>query len=184
MTDETIQDRVERAQSQSMEMTLVDTDPVVVQVYNEDSDRIHTVVPQSVHCSCEDHTYRGAICKHIIALLDAQGHVGDLMRGYLKEHRADLESEANETKDRLDDLLFQCEQITGVLTELDVDQDLERTDEAGMRLLQEGAEVGDAAVVEDNPEDLTDEDTRNEFEAMVADLTGSASGAGGDGGAQ
>jgi len=174
MTDETIQDRVERAQSQSMEMTLVDTDPVVVQVYNEDSDRIHTVVPQSVHCSCEDHTYRGAICKHIIALLGTEGHVGDLMRGHLKEHRASIESEANEVKDRLDDLLFQQKQITEVLNELDIDQDMERTDEAGMRLLQEGAEVGDAAIVEDSPEDLTDEDTRTEFESMVADLTGDA----------
>jgi hypothetical protein len=171
-----------------MEKTLVDTDPVVVQVHNEDSDRIHTVVPQSVHCSCEDHTYRGAICKHIIDLLGTDGHsenlpdspqavsqsstdVGDLMRGYLKEHRADLESEANETRDRLDDLLFQCKQITGVLSELDIDQDMEQTDEAGMRLLQEGAEVGDAAIVEDNPTDLTDDEARSEFESMVADLT-------------
>jgi len=184
MTDETIQDRVERAQSQNMEMTLVDTDPVVVQVFNEDSDRIHTVVPQSVHCSCEDHTYRGAICKHIIALLGVEGHVGELMREELKEHRASIESEANEVKDRLDDLLFQQQQITEVLSELDIDQDMQRTDEAGMRLLQEGQEVGDAAIVEDDPVDQTPEETRSEFETMVADLTGSASGAGGDGGAQ
>lgn len=189
MTDETIQDRVERAQSQSMEMTLVDTDPVVVQVFNEDSDRIHTVIPQSVHCSCEDHTYRGAICKHIIALLDTEGHsgnpkgdpqavsqsstdVGELMREELKEHRASIESEANEVKDRLDDLLFQQKQITGVLSELNVDQDMERTDEAGMRLLQEGAKVGDAAIVDDEEAtDLTPEESRTEFESMVADLT-------------
>lgn len=190
MTDETIQDRVARAQSQTMEMTLVDTNPLVVQVYNEDSDRIHTVIPQSVHCSCEDHTYRGYICKHIIAVLQTEGHsedatssdrqlktaeVGELMREKLKARRAEMECEANETKERLDDLLFQCRQITDVLSELEIDQDMETTDEAGMRLLQEGLEVGDAAIVEDDPVDQTPEEARTEFEAMVADLTGGES---------
>jgi len=167
-----IQERVERSRSNDLEFTLVDTNPVVIQVYSNKSDRIHTVVPQSVHCSCEDHTYRGAVCYHIIALLDADGHIGDLMQESIKEHRADVEKQANEVKDRLDDLLFQQEQITAVLSELGIDQDLERTDEDAMEMLASGVAAGDAAVVPDEEaEDLTDEESRDEFEQLVGDLT-------------
>lgn len=176
MTDQNIQDRVNRAQSQTMELTLVDTEPFVVQVANEESDRVHTVVPESVHCSCEDHTYRGYICKHIISVLQTEDQFGELMEEELKEHRAELESEANEAKERLDDLLFQCHQITDVFSELNIDQSMESTDKDAMRLLQKGVEARDAAIVENNPVDQSSEEARSEFEELVADLTAQGEG--------
>lgn len=172
MTTETVADRVERARSEDMEATLIDNDPVVVQVHNTASDRIHTVIPESIHCSCEDHTYRSELCKHLIFLLMQDGHIGAITAKHIKDYRADLESEANDARERLDDLLFKCRQITDLLSELDVDQDMGQTDREGIEMLQEAVETGDAAIVnDDDAVDQTPDEFRDEFESLVAELT-------------
>lgn len=171
MTDQTVQERVARAQSQEMELTLVDTDPIVVQVYNETSDRIHTVVPESMHCSCEDHTYRGYICKHIIALLDAGGHVGEIMREEIKQEKNECYVEAEALRDEIEDVMFRADQITAVLNALDVDQQMQSTDEAAVEMLQMDEEpVEDSQELAEIKADLNTDDD-DEFERMVAELT-------------
>lgn len=159
MTDETIQDRAERAQSQEMEITLIDTEPVVVQVYNEDSDRIHTVVPDSIHCSCEDHTYRGIICKHLLVLLQEDGHIGDQTREALKQKRNDLGESITEAQERLDELRSQRNTITEALSAVGAMQISEESVGDIIDGIQAEAEARSEAEDEPSP-----------FEQMVDDL--------------
>lgn len=149
MTGETVSERIERARSQNMDASLVDTDPVVVQVYNDDSDRIHTVIPESVHCSCEDHTYRSTICKHIIRLLLDDSHLGEVMREALTEYRNDVENRLVDLQAEVEELQYEREAVTEVLNELDLDHDAPSTDGAGAELV---ASIGSEEPREDSDE--------------------------------
>lgn len=172
MTDQTIEDRVERAQSQDMELTLVDTDPVVVQVYNGTSDRIHTVIPESVHCSCEDHTYRGMLCKHLIAVLDSDGHIGEIMREEIKQEKNQCYGEAEALRDELETTLDRAEAITEVLNVLGVEQQMAQTDQDAIQMLTETEEqVTDSQELAEIKAELNTDDD-DEFAEMVENLTG------------
>jgi tRNA U55 pseudouridine synthase TruB len=154
MTDEmtSIEDRIERQQSQEMNITVVDTDPVIVQVHNTYSDRIHTVVPSSAHCSCEDHTYRGAICKHMLELLQHEGHIGEITRESIKQEREAIQTECAELQRKLDTLRSQRTQISAAL------------DAVGASHAQKQTEADILAVA-------NDEQIGDVFSEMVADLT-------------
>lgn len=158
MTDETIQDRVERAESENMEVSLVDMDPLVVQVYNEASDRIHTVIPASVHCSCEDSTYRDTICKHLITLLQSEGHVGDTARESLKQRRNSLGGEITEKTEQLNELRSERDAIVDALGAVGASQVAESTVEDVLDGFQVEAEAVNSA------------ETDSPFEQMVDDL--------------
>lgn len=171
MTEETIQERVERAQSQEMNATIVRNDPVIVQVHNEASDRIHTVVPDAVHCSCEDHTYRGEVCKHIIELLQDEGHVGDIMREAIKQDRNDiqeLQAEVKEQirslKERMNELQEQREKISATLNALDLDHVSNATIEESLEAVSE-TEVRSAS-------GAGGDTTAETFEEMISSLSG------------
>lgn len=168
MTDETIEQRIERAQSQHMEVSLVDTDPVIVQVYNEESDRIHTVVPDSIHCSCEDHTYRDSICKHMIELLQQEGHIGEITREALKDRREEIQVKQADMQSEMDALQEEREQISDALTALDLSHMREETVGDIIDGIQAEAEARAGGADED------DSDEESPFEQMVADLAGDA----------
>lgn len=173
MEDNTVEARINRARSEEMDVTVESTDPHIVQVHNQESGTVHTVVPKALHCSCEDHTYRGVICKHMISLMDDDGPAASAMQEAVKEHRADLRSIAQELQEEQDEVLEECGAITDLLDGLNIDQDLAETDEAGMELLQRGVEQNDAAIVPDSEaEDQTPDEVRDEFEEMIADVTG------------
>jgi hypothetical protein len=70
MTDTTaVDERIERAKQRDLHYEMVADDPLVVQIDSENSGRVHTVVPSTLHCSCEDHTYRNTLCYHLCFLL-------------------------------------------------------------------------------------------------------------------
>lgn len=115
MTLETIEDRADRAQNEELTATVVETNPLVVQVHNEDSDSIHTVVPSAGHCSGEDHTYRGMVCKHLLFLMQQDGDIGEITRESLKEQRNELDSQIDELHRELESVTDERDQITAAL---------------------------------------------------------------------
>jgi hypothetical protein len=129
---------------------------MVVLVHNEESDRTHTVVPDAGHCSCEDHTYRDTVCKHLLFLLQQAGHIGHTTRESIKEQRHTLEQRSVELRAAIDTIENKIEQITTALDAVDADQDMERTGEE---------------VVEAIQADL-DEDDADEFAQFVDDMVG------------
>ena len=122
MTDE-ISTRVSRARSESIDLTVVDTDPTIVQAHNTSSDRIHTVVPRAIHCSCEDHTYRGYICKHIIALLDDDSDASDSMYDSLVDRKSGLQDDIDELRSEIDEYASEVSEIELVIETVDVEDD-------------------------------------------------------------
>lgn len=141
-----VQTRVERAQSEPMEITIVSNEPLVVEVYNEESDRVHTVVPSAVHCSCEDSTYRNVVlCKHQIAVLTEGEEPGDgvlsaTMAEDVRQYRATMHNAVLELHDQIEEIQSEIErlddrkhQIDAVLNELDISHAKEST---GRELLE------------------------------------------------
>jgi hypothetical protein len=169
MTNETIESRVERAQSQEMDVTLVDTEPVIVQVYNEESDRIHTVIPDAVHCSCEDHTYRDIICKHLIVLLQDDGNIGEQTREAVRLERNEIDREITEMQNQITDRKAQRDAINEALSA--VGAELIADDTVGDIIDGLEAEAEARSEAEDEP---------SAFERMVEDLQSSASQQSGD----
>ena len=122
MTDE-ISTRVSRARSEPIDLTVVDTDPTVVQAHNTSSDRIHTVVPRAIHCSCEDHTYRGYICKHIIALLDDDSNASNGMYDALVDRKYGLQDDIDELRSEIDEYSSKVSEIESVIEKVDIGAD-------------------------------------------------------------
>lgn len=146
-----IVDRLERAKAESMQTQLVSDDPCVLQVTNEDSDRVHTVVPESAHCSCEDHTYRGLVCKHMLVILLGE-HSGPMAEG--------LDQVADTKSQRLSDLYDESETVAEEISDIDTALALTDSDTTGW----EDAEP----VTIESPDERPYKD---EFDSMVAKLT-------------
>lgn len=120
MVNETIDDRLERAQAEEMTLSVSETDPVIVLIHNKDSDRVHTVVPSATHCSCEDQTYRSRVCKHMLTCLLDDGEVGSLMAESLRTEREDMQERMADLNDELSSLKAQRKQISSALDAADV----------------------------------------------------------------
>lgn len=172
MTDETttVEERARRAEEQDMTVTLVDNDPIVVQVYNDDSDRIHTVIPESMHCSCEDHTYRNTVCKHILRLMQDDGHIGGATREALKAERGEIQEQMADLQAQMDTLQSERTQISAALNAVDASHVADETVQDVIEGMQAEAEARSAS---GEGEDGSEEDEADgEFEQMVADLSG------------
>lgn len=203
MTDsnQDVSTRIDRARREQMDVSQVTEDSLLVlQVYNSQSDRFHTVIPGSGHCSCEDHTYRHVVCKHLAAVL-LHDEYGERAADELQAFHSDLESRANRIRDDLDELerelnrvLGTYDQITSALAEVSADMVRDETELDAIEMLQSGVTAGDAAIVDESRSDssgtgetqrvstdvddsdavdLTDEETRDELQTMVDELTGS-----------
>ena len=154
-----IADRLERAESEQMDTRVVSDDPLVFEVTNKASDRVHTVVPESVHCSCEDHTYRGAVCKHMLVIL-------------LSDHSAQmadaLDQEAVEATESLIELNEEAESLQHQIAT--IDSALALTDSE-----QSVPEDWEPAVPETGPESTNTKSESSprmdEFDQMVGKLT-------------
>lgn len=129
MTQQTLQERIERAQSQTMDVTLVEEDPVIVQSSREGSDQVHTQVLDAVHCSCQDATYRNVICRHLLGILMDDGHLGDVAREAVLDKRDELVSEYGTISERMerlerrkDSVQEERKMLSSVIEELDTMQ--------------------------------------------------------------
>lgn len=185
MTHETVSRRVQRAKSQDMELTIVETDPVVVQVDSEASDQTHMVVPESIQCSCEEEGY---FCTHQIVVLDSGDHPGELLRDALAKEKNDCFVERSEINDKIeeledereieeleakqDELADRADRITDLLNELDLDQSMNSTKEDAIEMLQMRDPVYEDSqeLAEMKAELLADNE--DEFEELVAKFTG------------
>lgn len=112
--EQTMQDQVDRVRSQSWKITTTKEDPVTVEVSNPDRNRTHTVVPYKFACSCTVQGEVGMFCDHLIALADADGFAGALIREYLKERTNTYTEESDTTEEERD-------QISALLHALDLD---------------------------------------------------------------
>lgn len=156
MADETdTLDRIERARSEPMTASVVDSDPLVVQVDNESNDTVHTVVPESLHCSCEDHTYRGAVCKHlaIIALGEDESvepELRDIVRNSITDELMGLEGELLRLRNQIEEIESEQEQYRTLRGEMEsaLDQDQQAS--------EEDASISDDGAVEEVVEMVTD----------------------------
>lgn len=148
---------MERAQSQNMTVETVDTDPFVLSVTNETSDRVHTVIPKSLHCSCEDHTYRDMMCKHLIAVLDDE-ELGEKARGLMADRRNEIDRQLDDLYVEVNELESTRKSVQAVFNELDLDHDAPETNEAVTELVHEmKAEPGTTLSKSTELQELTSE---------------------------
>jgi len=154
-----IAERLERAESEQMDTRVVSDDPLVFEVTNEASDRVHTVVPESVHCSCEDHTYRGAVCKHMLALL--LGDHADPMADALDQEAAEATERLIELNSEAESLQHQIASIDSALALTDSEQSVPEDWEPAVPDNSEQVEIQSA----------TADTSMDEFDSMVAKLT-------------
>lgn len=94
-------DRLQRAQTESMEHWIEHEDPAIIMVENKDSGSVHSIVPGAMKCSCPDNTYRNLIDKHILYVLQQDDKAGDLIRDGLRSHADDLKDEYEQLQDEL-----------------------------------------------------------------------------------
>lgn len=179
MTSETIdaEDRVRRAQNEEMEAHVVRQDPLVVEVDNESSDSTHAVLPDALYCDCEDHRYRGAVCKHMIFLANREDWIAEAVRQALTDQLTELQSEEMHLRDRLRSISQERDQIETVRSSLDVVLSYDGPPEGhprnpwGSDDIEEALEDADIDAEEIVEEIESDEDDGDdEFRSMVEDL--------------
>jgi hypothetical protein len=107
-----VQDRIERARTRDLEVTIESAQPLVASVYSAHSDSMHTVVPQALHCSCEDNTYRGPLCYHLIAILlqevDGESDAIDAVHAHARDALSDR---MTEIQDEYVDLISEVSEL-------------------------------------------------------------------------
>ncbi len=171
MQNETISmaDRIERARTEELVVDVVTMDPLVVNVHNETSDRVHTTVPDSLHCSCEDHQYRNTICKHLVFLADSDDWIAEAVRQQMTDKLKSLQEREMALRDQLESIAEDREQIDAVRSELDVvldySEDVSADNEGSFDSDWQGNTFeGMVEVAEEEPEEAG-------FASMVRDLT-------------
>lgn len=124
-TTSDIESRLERARSESMDIvTIAESDDLtVLNVINETKETQHTVVPEALHCSCEDHTYRDAICKHLLFVADNDPTADSTrrVRQAITDELTSLTDEHTEIKAKERELRSQIDQLKSVRSQFDTD---------------------------------------------------------------
>jgi hypothetical protein len=162
-----IESRIARAQSQEMEIEEVSSSPLVVEVANRSSGRIHTVLPETVYCSCEDHTYRDSLCKHLIFVADGSDYIAEELRQSMTDDLLAMQSEAQELRSRLREIESKQAQYTAVRESLDTV--LQYTDSPDDRTEDE-SEATDTALEPDTTE-ASEPEEHSEFRRMVSEIS-------------
>jgi hypothetical protein len=162
-----VESRIARAQSQEMAIEVVSDSPLVVEVSNETSGRIHTVLPETVHCSCEDHTYRESLCKHLIFVADGTDYIAEELRQSMTDDLMAMQSEAQELRSRLREIESKQAQYNTVRESLDTvlqysDPDTDRTEDE--------SEATDTALEPDATE-ASEPEEHSEFRRMVSEIS-------------
>lgn len=90
-----VQERLRRARSESMDSEVTSLDPLVVDVTNDDSGNSYMVVPDAGKCSCPDHQHRDVVCKHMLflAVQDADTVSAEAVRGHITDRMLELQDE-------------------------------------------------------------------------------------------
>lgn len=150
-----IHDRIERAQERAdeLDVAIVSEDPLVVHVDSDHSDRVHTVVPESLHCSCEDHTYRDTVCYHLIHLMigdDIPDVAQEAARLALTDELTSMQAREMELRAEIEAIYEQREDFQAVRDEMD---------------------MKDYGLGTDHGSEATDDDVRDSFRGMVEDLS-------------
>lgn len=143
--ESTFQDQVRHVRSREWDLMITENEPVSVVVSDQDRDRKQTVRPCETSCSCSVQGDIGLFCDHLIAVLDDDDYEGALTREYLKEWRNDLEVQACKTQGSTEAIEEKISKITEVLTAIDADQSMARTQFEMVSAMREtaGAEAGD-----------------------------------------
>jgi hypothetical protein len=163
--NEWFEDQVQRVRDTPWDISIIETEPVVARVQNEDLEREDDVTPESIHCSCTAHGGETPFCDHIIALLDADCYAGSLMREYLKERKNELESQQSRSQASAPTIQEEIDDIMSLLVAIDIDDfSLARTNAELIQLFGEGADEEEANHIQNAPK--PDED-RDAFEEMV-----------------
>jgi hypothetical protein len=171
MTDQNyIRDRIERAQNRAddLDVTVVDTDPVVAQIDSDHSGSIHTVVPGSLHCSCEDNTYRDGPCYHLIHLMigdDVPTAVAEEARLALTDRLVDMQDREMELRAEIREIETEREAISNIREEMEMpDYGLGDNHGSGKPNDVPAEDVVEQLKLEDNKQD-------DEFRQMIEDLS-------------
>lgn len=163
--NERFEDQVQRVRDTPWDISIIETEPVVARVQNEDLEREDDVTPESIHCSCTAHDGETLFCDHIIALLDAECYAGSLMREYLKERKNGLENQQSRSQGSTPTVQEEIDDIMSLLVAIDIDDfSLARTNADLMQLFGEGADDEETNHIQNAPK--PDED-RDAFEEMV-----------------
>lgn len=170
--EELLQQQVDQVRSESWEITLIEEDPVSIEVYSSTEDRMHTIVPYNLACSCTVQGRVGMLCDHLIAIMDTDGFAGALTREYLKERRFKLQSESPELNDgdmnrepcQCDGTLRKWAKITAFLNVIDADHSAARTQVETVNMLNQC--FGNSNTDNQQEAPAPDED-RAAFRAMV-----------------
>lgn len=165
MWDESrFRDQVKRVRSSSWVLNMTETDPVVVEAYNEELAERHEVIPESIDCSCELQGDTGSFCDHIVALVDAEGYAGALMREYLKEKKHGIEEQRSKSEHENVEIEEKYDKIMSLLNAIDIDDfSLVRTRVDATSMLK-SISSDQEGTIERAP---TPEDNREAFEEMV-----------------
>lgn len=176
-TQTEVQKRIDRARREAIEFSVASTDPLVVMADNEDGtgsgSTPYTVVPQALHCGCPDDTFRGPVCKHLLALALTEDWRGATVREAIGREFKQLTDELTDLEERYEAVQERHEALEAVRAELGretepqpTDPDLVPTDEELDATAAEGVELLDA-MAEDEP-DSSDDDVGQ----LARELTG------------
>lgn len=161
-----LEDRLDRAERIDPEYYVLEDDPLIIE-FESDSGNTYTVLPETGYCSCDDHRYRGMVCKHLLALAT---QIDDEERPYLDRatalgltyERDRLESEREELEEELarashlEDVWAQAEERAHLLT-TSSGSDTDWVDEFEPRVTEEDAIAWESG---SEPKDETDDIAR------------------------
>lgn len=172
ISEQEIRERVQRARERNVEFTVANNMPLVVEADSENSGRIHTLVPNAMHCSCEDSTYRSPICYHMLALAMTDSLPGEVMLEELESNRDEFESREAELREQADQYGASARVLRVALEEIEdvqIEEELEELEED----VSEEIESDDTReeVLQDLTEDVEDDvdelDEDSDFRQMI-----------------